>query len=73
MGGDFVSHFLFYLKETQMMSKCKIQIPQKWRQCPNLMNLSRILNPPKTGFNWAPAFETMNTIFSGTNHIWAAV
>ena len=24
-------------------------------QCPNLMNLSRVVNPPKTGFNWAPA------------------
>ena len=22
---------------------------------PNLMNLSRVSNPPKTGFNWAPA------------------
>ena len=22
--------------------------------CPNLMNLSRVSNPPKTGFNWAP-------------------
>ena len=24
-------------------------------QCQNLMNLSRISNPSKTGFNWAPA------------------
>ena len=24
-------------------------------QCPNLMNLSRVSNPPKTGFNWASA------------------
>ena len=23
--------------------------------CPNLMNLSRVFNPPETGFNWAPA------------------
>ena len=23
--------------------------------CPNLMNWSRVSNPPKTGFNWAPA------------------
>ena len=22
---------------------------------PNLMNLSHVSNPPKTGFNWAPA------------------
>ena len=36
-----------------------------WRLCPNLMNLSRLWKPPKTGFNW-------NKILSGTNHIWAA-
>ena len=23
--------------------------------CPNLMNFSRVLNPPKTGYHWAPA------------------
>ena len=28
---------------------------RKINQCPNLMNLSRVSNPPKTGFNWAPA------------------
>ena len=26
-----------------------------WILSPNLMNLSCISNPPKTGFNWAPA------------------
>ena len=44
-------------------------------KCPNLMNLSRVLKPPKIiGFNWAPALnlETINSILSGTNHIWAA-
>ena len=42
-----------------------------FKLCPNLMNLSHILNPPKTGFNWAPV-EKLNTILSETNHIWAA-
>ena len=28
-------------------------------QCPNLMNLSRVSNPPKTGFNWESA-EILN-------------
>ena len=38
------------------------------------MNLIRVLNPPKTGFNWASALnlETINTILSGINHIWAS-
>ena len=39
--------------------------------CPNLMNLSRGLNPPKTGFNFTPKIEIekFDTIFSGTKHI----
>ena len=31
-------------------------------QCPNLMNLSRGLNPPKTGFHFALKFEIENWI-----------
>jgi len=27
-------------------------------QSPNLMNLSRVSNPPKTGFNLAPVFKS---------------
>ena len=46
--------------------------PLLWNLSPNLMNLSRVSNPPKTGFNCAHWFETLNTILSGTNHIWAA-
>ena len=39
--------------------------------CPNLMNLGRGLNPPKTGFHFAPKIEIekLDTIFSGTKHI----
>ena len=37
-------------------------------QSPNLMNLSRVSNLPKTGLN----LETLNTILSGTHHYWAA-
>ena len=38
-------------------SKWVERIPPPWESpeyapCPNLMNLSRVLNPPKTGFNW---------------------
>ena len=42
--------------------------------CPNLMNLSRGLNPTKTGFHFAPKIEIekLDTIFSGTKYIWAA-
>ena len=29
---------------------------KNYLQCQNLMNLSRVLNPPKTHFNWAPAY-----------------
>ena len=45
-----------------------------YKQCPNLMNLSRGFNPPKTGFHSAPKIEIekSNTIFSGTKHISAA-
>ena len=44
---------------------------KKSHPCPNLMNLSRGLNPPKTGIHFAPKieFEKLDTIFSGTKHI----
>ena len=32
------------------------------KQCPNLMNLSHVSNPPKTGFNWSPAQMLKNLI-----------
>ena len=40
-------------------------------QCPNLMNLIRGLNPPKTGFHFALKIEIekLDNIFSGTKHI----
>ena len=31
-------------------------------QCPNLIKLIRVWNPPKTGFNWAPALILKNVI-----------
>ena len=42
--------------------------------CPNLMNLSRGLNLPKTGLKLGAGLnlEQLNTILSGTNHILAA-
>ena len=42
---------------------------------PNLMNLSRVSNPPKNRFQLSAGInlETLNTILSGTNHIGAAV
>ena len=32
-----------------------LDLPEKNILCPNLINLNRGLNLPKTGFNWAPA------------------
>ena len=44
-------------------------------QSPNLMNLSRVSNPPKNRFQLSAGLnlETLNAILSGTNHIWSGV
>ena len=41
---------------------------EKEQTVPYLMNLSRVSNPPKTGFNWAPAqiLKKIITNLSGT-------
>ena len=48
-----------------------IYILKLYSLCPNLMNLSRGLNPPKTGFHFAPKIEIekLDAIFSETKHI----
>ena len=42
--------------------------------CLNLMNLNRVSNPPQNRFQLSVGWnlESLNTILSGTNHIWAA-
>ena len=43
-------------------------------RCPNLMNLSRVLNSPKNRFKLSAGLnlEKLNTILSGTDYICAA-
>ena len=45
--------FLFFIWTSSL--KLSTTVSFRTNLCPNLMNLSRVLNPPKTSVNWAPA------------------
>ena len=49
------SILIFYVRTFKFEHKCTTPKLKLSLQSPNFMNLSCVSNPPKTGFNWAPA------------------
>ena len=65
---------LVFIKEKGILiSRYLSQAKKHWyfrNLSPNLMNLSRVSNPPKNRFQLSTGLnlEALNTILSGTNH-----
>ena len=69
-----VPHKEWYYEDDQKLLKYDDHKVKLSLLCPNLVNLSRVSNPPKPDFNLSAGLnlEKFNTILSETNHIWAA-
>ena len=72
---EIVAYFSVFEDVTKQIcfaSNLSAPLLSKMGLCPNLMNLSRVSNPPKTGFHLVRAglnLEKLNTILMWNNHL----